>query len=101
MQAVRNHPGSLSATPWRWMPEKPHELVDASSMVGRMPTNEQDPAASTQQFRAFASRGGDTAAKGTRTGLVIGLVIGVIAVVAVVAVLLVPSAVTTNVRRVL
>jgi hypothetical protein len=71
------------------MPEKPRELVDASSMVGRMPTNEQDPAASTQQFRAFASRGGETASKGAGNGLVIGLAVGVIAVVAVVVVLLI------------
>jgi hypothetical protein len=55
-----------------------------------MARNEQDPAASTQQFRAFASRGGGEAAKkGPNTGLIIGLVIGVVVVVAVIALLVV------------
>ena len=58
-------------------------------MVGPWPRNEQDPAANTQQFRAFASRGGDAAQKGVNTGLVVGVVVGVIAVVVIVAVLLV------------
>lgn len=53
-----------------------------------MARNEQDPAASTQQFRAFANRGGGEAAKqGPNTGLIVGLVIGVVVVVAVIAVL--------------
>ncbi len=53
-----------------------------------MARNEQDPAASTQPFRAFANRGGGEVAKqGVNTGLIAGVVIGVIVVVAVVALL--------------
>ena len=52
-----------------------------------MPRNEQDPAASTQQFRAFASNG-EAARKNSGTGLVVGVVVAVIVVVAVAAVLL-------------
>jgi hypothetical protein len=51
-----------------------------------MARNEQDPAASTQQFRAFATRG-DAAQKSSRTGLVIGLVVGIVVVLAVIAIL--------------
>jgi hypothetical protein len=55
-----------------------------------MARNEQDPAASTQQFRAFASReGGEAPKQGPKTGLIIGLVIGVVVVVAVIALLVV------------
>jgi hypothetical protein len=50
-----------------------------------MARNEQDPAASTQQFRAFAKGGGETAKQGPNTGLIIGAVIAVIVVVAVIA----------------
>jgi hypothetical protein len=51
-----------------------------------MAQNEQDPAASTQQFRAFANRG-EAAQKKTNTGVIIGVVVGVIVVIAVIAVL--------------
>jgi hypothetical protein len=51
-----------------------------------MARNEQDPAASTQQFRAFAKRD-EAAEKSTNTGVIIGVVAGVIAVIAVIAVL--------------
>ncbi|MFB9836435.1 hypothetical protein [Actinoallomurus acaciae] len=55
-----------------------------------MARNEQDPAASTQQFRAFASRnGGEAAKKSPNTGMIIGLVIVVVVIVAVVALLVV------------
>jgi hypothetical protein len=51
-----------------------------------MARNEQDPAASTQQFRAFANRGaGETNSQGQKTGLIIGMVVGVVIVVAVIA----------------
>jgi hypothetical protein len=53
-----------------------------------MPRNEQDPAASTQQFRAFAGSG-ESARRGLNTGLIVGLTAGVVIVLAVVAVLLV------------
>ncbi|MGH3380910.1 MAG: hypothetical protein ACRDP6_39860 [Actinoallomurus sp.] len=49
-----------------------------------MPRNEQDPAASTQQFRAFASNG-ESARRGSNTGLVVGVVVAVVVVVLVVA----------------
>jgi hypothetical protein len=52
-----------------------------------MPSNEQDPAASTQAFRAFASNG-EATRQGPNTGLIIGIVVAVIVVVAVLAVLL-------------
>ena len=51
-----------------------------------MARNEQDPAASTQQFRAFANRG-EAARQSPKTGLIIGVVVGVIVVLAVIAVL--------------
>ena len=51
-----------------------------------MAQNEQDPAASTQQFRAFANRG-EAAKKSPNTGVIIGVVAGVIVVIAVIAVL--------------
>jgi hypothetical protein len=55
-----------------------------------MARNEQDPAASTQQFRAFASRnGGEAAKQGPNAGVIIALAVGVIVVVAVVAFLVV------------
>lgn len=57
-------------------------------MVGCMPKNEQDPAASTQQFRAFADRG-DAAPSGPNTGLIIGLAVGVLVVVVAVALLVI------------
>lgn len=52
-----------------------------------MPRNEQDPAASTQAFRAFASNG-EAPRQGPNTGLIIGVVAAVVVVVAVAAVLL-------------
>jgi hypothetical protein len=51
-----------------------------------MARNEQDPAASTQQFRAFANSG-EAARQSPKTGLIIGVVVGVIVVVAVIAVI--------------
>lgn len=51
-----------------------------------MPRNEQDPAASTQQFRAFASRR-ESAKQGPKPGLIVGAVVGVVVVVAVIALL--------------
>jgi hypothetical protein len=51
-----------------------------------MARNEQDPAASTQQFRAFANSG-ESARQSPKTGLIIGVVVGVVAVIAVIAVL--------------
>jgi hypothetical protein len=51
-----------------------------------MARNEQDPAASTQQFRAFANRG-EAAKKGPNTAVIVGLVVGLIVVIAVVALL--------------
>jgi hypothetical protein len=52
-----------------------------------MARNEQDPAANTQQFRAFANRG-DGARRGPNTGVIVVLVAGVVVVLAVIAVLL-------------
>jgi hypothetical protein len=51
-----------------------------------MPRNEQDPAASTQQFRAFASNG-ETQRQGPKTALIVGL--GVVVVIALIAVFLI------------
>jgi hypothetical protein len=51
-----------------------------------MARNEQDPAASTQQFRAFANRG-EAGKKGRSTGVIIGAVVAVVVVVAVIAVI--------------
>ncbi len=48
-----------------------------------MARNEQDPAANTQQFRAFANRG-EAAGSGSKTGLIVGLTAGVVVVLAVV-----------------
>jgi hypothetical protein len=45
-----------------------------------MARNEQDPAASTQQFRAFANSG-ESARQRSNTGLIIGVVVGVVVVV--------------------
>jgi hypothetical protein len=53
-----------------------------------MARNEQDPAASTQQFRAFAHRG-ESARQGPNTGLIIGIAAGVLLVVAVIALLVI------------
>lgn len=54
-----------------------------------MPKNEQDPAASTQQFRAFANSGEKASQGSNNTGLIIGLaVVAVIVVVAVIALLM-------------
>jgi hypothetical protein len=50
-----------------------------------MPRNEQDPAASTQQFRAFANR--ESAKQRPNPGLIVGAVAGVVVVVAVIALL--------------
>jgi len=52
-------------------------------MVGRMPKNEQDPAGSTQQFRAFASSGESTR-QGSNTWMIVGVAIAVIVVIAAV-----------------
>lgn len=57
-------------------------------MVCCMPKNEQDPAASTQQFRAFASQG-DAASSGSNTGLIIGAAVGLLLLVVVAVALLV------------
>jgi hypothetical protein len=51
-----------------------------------MARNEQDPAASTQQFRAFA-RSGESPRKGPNPVMVTALVAGIIVVVAVIALL--------------
>lgn len=56
-------------------------------MVGRMPRNEQDPAASTQAFRAFASKG-EATRQGPSTGLIVGIAAAVVVVVVVLAALL-------------
>jgi hypothetical protein len=69
------------------MPEKPDDLVYAWTMVGRMPRNDQDPAASTQAFRAFATSG-EATRQGPTTGVVVGVVAAVVVVVAIAAVLL-------------
>ncbi len=54
-----------------------------------MARNEQDPAANTQQFRAFA-KGGETAtAKGPSTALIIGLIVGALVIIGVVAFLVI------------
>jgi hypothetical protein len=55
-------------------------------MVGRMPRNEQDPAGSTQQFRAFAG-GRESARGGPSAGLIIGVAVGVLVVAAVLIIL--------------
>jgi hypothetical protein len=52
-----------------------------------MPRNEQDPAASTQQFRAFASNG-ESARQRSNTGLIVAAVVVAVIVVAVAAVIL-------------
>jgi hypothetical protein len=71
------------------MTEKPDDPVYASTMVGRMPGNEQDPAASTQAFRAFAGNGAAEAPRqGPSTGLIVGVAAVVVVVLAVLAVLL-------------
>jgi hypothetical protein len=51
----------------------------------RMPENEPDPAGNTQQFRAFVQKGEDGSAQSR--GTKIGLIIGIVAVIAVVVVL--------------
>lgn len=51
-----------------------------------MPRNEQDPAASTQQFRAFADRR-ESAKQGSNPGVLVGAVAVVVVVVAVIAIL--------------
>ncbi|GAA4637525.1 hypothetical protein GCM10023196_091660 [Actinoallomurus vinaceus] len=53
-----------------------------------MPKNEQDPAGSTQQFRAFQSQG-DSAPSGPNTGLIIGGAVVLLVVIVVVALLVV------------
>lgn len=57
-------------------------------MVGRMARNEQDPAASTQQFRAFANTG-DSAGQGPNIALIITIVAGLVVVIAVIALLVI------------
>ncbi|MFL6055998.1 MAG: hypothetical protein ACJ72W_24295 [Actinoallomurus sp.] len=52
-----------------------------------MPKNEQDPAGSTQQFRAFATR--DAASSGPNTGLIVGAAVAVLVVIVVVALLVI------------
>jgi hypothetical protein len=53
-----------------------------------MARNEQDPAASTQQFRAFANRGEAAQnQKSKNTGVIIGVVVGLVVVVALIAIL--------------
>ncbi len=61
-------------------------MTSSFLLYGRkMARNEQDPAANTQQFRAFA-RGGETAAaKGPNTALIISLIVGALVIIAVVA----------------
>jgi flagellar biogenesis protein FliO len=49
-----------------------------------MARNEQDPAASTQQFRAFANRG-EAAQKSSNPAVIVGVVVGLIFVIAVIA----------------
>ncbi|MCO5970314.1 MULTISPECIES: hypothetical protein [Actinoallomurus] len=53
-----------------------------------MPKNEQDPAGSTQQFRAFANRG-DSASSGPNTGLIIGGGVVLLVVIVVIALLVI------------
>jgi hypothetical protein len=53
-----------------------------------MPRNEQDPAGSTQQFRAFAS-GRESAGRGSSAGLIIGVAVAVLVVAVVLIVLFV------------
>ncbi|GAA4618361.1 hypothetical protein GCM10023195_82480 [Actinoallomurus liliacearum] len=53
-----------------------------------MPKNEQDPAGSTQQFRAFANRG-DAPPSRPNTGLIIGGAAVLLVVIVVVALLVV------------
>jgi hypothetical protein len=55
-------------------------------MVGRMPRNEQDPAGSTQQFRAFAGDR-ESAGGGPSAGVIIGVAVAVLVVAAVLVVL--------------
>jgi hypothetical protein len=69
------------------MPEKPDDLGDSCTMVWRMPRNDQDPAANTQAFRAFATNG-ESARQGPNTALIVGVVAAVVVVVAIAAVLL-------------
>jgi uncharacterized membrane protein YidH (DUF202 family) len=52
-----------------------------------MPRNEQDPAASTQQFRAFASKG-ESARQGPNTGLIVAVAVVVVVVLVVAAVII-------------
>ena len=49
-----------------------------------MPKNEQDPAGSTQQFRAFQSQG-ESAPSPRNTGMIIGGAVGLLVVIVVVA----------------
>ncbi|MEV5705787.1 hypothetical protein [Actinoallomurus sp. NPDC052274] len=53
-----------------------------------MPKNEQDPAGSTQQFRAFANRG-DASPSRPNTGLIIGGAAVLLVVIVVVALLVI------------
>jgi hypothetical protein len=53
-----------------------------------MARSEQDPAASTQQFRAFATKG-EPASKSPNTGLIVAGVIVAIIVIVVIALLVV------------
>jgi hypothetical protein len=49
-----------------------------------MARSEQDPAANTQQFRAFANRG-ESGRQGLNTGFIVGLVVGALVVLGVIA----------------
>jgi hypothetical protein len=62
------------------------DLGGGATMVCCMPRNEQDPAGSTQQFRAFASDR-ESAGRGSSPALIIG-VAGAVLVVAVLLVML-------------
>jgi hypothetical protein len=57
-------------------------------MVTSMPKNEQDPAGSTQQFRAFANRG-ESASSARQTGRIIGGAVGLLVVIVVIALLVI------------
>lgn len=53
-----------------------------------MARNEQDPAASTQQFRAFANKS-EAAPKGSNTGLIVAGAVVALVVIVVIALLVV------------
>lgn len=53
-----------------------------------MARNEQDPAASTQQFRAFATSGEPAGRQSSNTTAIIAAVVGVVLVIAIVVMVL-------------